>query len=153
MRSTWRHPAALLLLALLFSPALPAATITGKVVKVSDGDTVHVLDAHRKLHKIRLAGIDAPETGQAYGRKAKNRLLQLVAGELVEVEWNKRDKYKRMTNQDIHNFVHNFERHRPTATDGKSWPNACLSCTPGMTRLRSRNWLNAPCSPPMCSGT
>lgn len=72
------------------------------MVKVSDGDTVHVLDTHRQLHKIRLAGIDAPETGQAFGRKAKAYLLQLVAGKQVEVEGNKRDRYQRVVGKIIH---------------------------------------------------
>lgn len=37
-----------------------AATITGRVVGVADGDTVTVLDASNTQHKIRLSGIDAP---------------------------------------------------------------------------------------------
>ncbi len=44
-----------------------ADTLTGKVVKITDGDTLYVLDANYKEHKIRLAGIDAPERRQAYG--------------------------------------------------------------------------------------
>ncbi len=44
-----------------------ADTLTGKVVKITDGDTLYVLDAYYKEHKIRLAGIDAPERKQAYG--------------------------------------------------------------------------------------
>ncbi len=102
MLSTWRHPAATLLFALLLPPALPADTLIGKVVKVVDGDTVHVLDAAKTRHKIRLAGIDAPERKQPFGRKSKDYLLGLVAGELVEVEWNKRDKYKRIVGKIIH---------------------------------------------------
>ncbi len=39
-------------------------TLTGKVVKITDGDTLYVLDANYKEHKIRLAGIDAPERKQ-----------------------------------------------------------------------------------------
>ncbi len=42
-----------------------ADTLTGKVVKITDGDTLYVLDANYKEHKIRLAGIDAPERKQA----------------------------------------------------------------------------------------
>ena len=87
---------AALLLSLLLSPTLPADTHTGKVVKVVDGDTVYVLDATETQHKIRLAGIDAPERKQPYGRKSKDYLLQFVAGEVVEVEWNKWDRYKRV---------------------------------------------------------
>lgn len=47
---------------LLFAAALPsqATTITGRVVKVSDGDTITVLEDTTQ-HKIRLMGIDAPE--------------------------------------------------------------------------------------------
>jgi endonuclease YncB( thermonuclease family) len=88
---------AALLLFLLLSP-----TLTGKEVKVVDGDTVYVLDAAKTQHKIRLAGIDAPERKQPYGRKSKDYLLEFVAGEVVEVEWNKRDRYKRIVGKIIH---------------------------------------------------
>jgi len=64
-----------------------------KVVKVSDGDTVHVLDQNTVKHKIRLGGIDAPERKQAFGRKSGKNLANMVAGELVEVEYKKRDRY------------------------------------------------------------
>jgi endonuclease YncB( thermonuclease family) len=53
---------------LVFVPISASAdTLTGKVVKIMDGDTLYVLDANYKEHKIRLAGIDAPERKQAYG--------------------------------------------------------------------------------------
>ncbi|WP_461521272.1 thermonuclease family protein [Porticoccus sp.] len=39
------------------------ADFTGKVVKVTDGDTINVLEAGNILHKVRLTGIDAPERG------------------------------------------------------------------------------------------
>ena len=55
-----------------------AATIEGKVVKVADGDTVTVLDADNKKHKVRLTGIDAPERRQAYGNKSTESLINLV---------------------------------------------------------------------------
>jgi len=38
-----------------------AAVLTGHVVGVTDGDTITVLDASKTQHKIRVAGIDAPE--------------------------------------------------------------------------------------------
>ncbi len=41
-----------------------ADSLTGKVAKITDGDTVYVLDANYKEHRIRLAGIDAPERKQ-----------------------------------------------------------------------------------------
>lgn len=46
------------LLCLVFS--VHADTLTGYVVAIADGDTITVLDASHKQHKIRLAGIDAP---------------------------------------------------------------------------------------------
>ena len=43
-----------------------------RVVKITDGDyTVHVLDSANVRHKIRLAGIDALERGQAFGKRSK----------------------------------------------------------------------------------
>ncbi len=44
----------------LISIPTSADSLTGKVVKITDGDTLYVLDANYKDHKIRLAGIDAP---------------------------------------------------------------------------------------------
>ena len=56
-----------LYLVLLLPLIASADSLTGKVVKIRDGDTLYVLDANHKQHKIRLAGIDAPERKQAYG--------------------------------------------------------------------------------------
>ncbi len=82
-----RFSSLVLLLALL--PLLAAAdTLTGRVVKVTDGDTVHVLDASQTRHKIRLQGIDAPERKQAFGKRSKQYLTNLVAGRVVEVDWH-----------------------------------------------------------------
>ena len=62
-------PTSVIGLGFAFLLSLPASadTPTGKVVKVVDGDTLYVLDANYKEHKIRLAGIDVPERKQAYG--------------------------------------------------------------------------------------
>ena len=73
-----------------------AGTITGSVVRITDDDTLVVLDSNKIQHKIRLMGIDAPEKKQAYGRKSKNMLSTLVAGKYVVVEYEKRDRYKRI---------------------------------------------------------
>ncbi len=56
-------------LGVLICLSLPAFadSLTGKVVKITDGDTLTILDANYEEHKIRLAGIDAPERKQAYG--------------------------------------------------------------------------------------
>ncbi len=54
-----------------------ADSLTGKVVKITDGDTLYVLDANYKEHKIRLAGIDAPERKQAYGLASCKHLASM----------------------------------------------------------------------------
>ena len=71
------------------------ATLTGKVVSVHDGDTLRVLDAAGTQHKVRLQGIDAPETKQAFGTKARNRLADLTLGKAVTVRVHGRDRYGR----------------------------------------------------------
>lgn len=89
----WRRgtAAALLLLAL----GAHAETITGRVVSIADGDTITVLDATKTQHKIRLAGIDAPEKAQAFGQRSKESLSDLVFDQTVTVETTKRDRYGR----------------------------------------------------------
>jgi endonuclease YncB( thermonuclease family) len=67
-----------------------------KVVKVTGGDTVNVLDQTKTRYKIRLGGIDAPEKKQAFGRKSTDNLAKYVAGQNVEVEYEKRDRYGRI---------------------------------------------------------
>ena len=67
-----------------------------KVVKVTDGDTVNVLDKANILHKIRLQGIDAPERKQDFGRKSRQNLAGYIAGLYIEVEHDKRDRYGRI---------------------------------------------------------
>ena len=61
----------------LYSSAL-ADTLQGKVVKVADGDTVTIMDDSGKKHRIRLAGIDAPENNQSYGDVSTQGLVELV---------------------------------------------------------------------------
>jgi len=54
-----------------------------------------VLDADKVQHKIRLAGIDAPEKKQAFGNRSKESLSDLVFDKTVNVETDKRDRYRR----------------------------------------------------------
>ena len=75
--------------------ALLADELRGKVVSIADGDTITVLDADKKQHKVRLNGIDAPEKKQAFGAKSKARLGELVAGKDVVVDWTEKDTYGR----------------------------------------------------------
>lgn len=53
------------------------AIFTGKVIAVSDGDTITVLVEKTQI-KVRLDGIDCPESKQAFGQKAKEATSHLV---------------------------------------------------------------------------
>jgi endonuclease YncB( thermonuclease family) len=84
-----------LLAALLFAAPSGADTLQGRVVAVTDGDTIKVLDASNTQWKIRLMGIDAPEKKQAFGAQSKSNLSDLVYGKSVIVEYSKKDRYGR----------------------------------------------------------
>jgi endonuclease YncB( thermonuclease family) len=71
-----------------------AAELTGLVVGVSDGDTITVL-IDKTPYKIRLVGIDAPESRQAFGQASKQHLSALVYKKPVTVLWDKKDRYGR----------------------------------------------------------
>lgn len=84
-----------LLLASALSSNLWAQSLVGEVVAIADGDTLTVLDASRVQHKIRLAGIDAPERKQPFGQRSRQMLADLVFRKQVEVMTQKRDRYGR----------------------------------------------------------
>lgn len=86
--------------ALLVSPSF-AETLLGEIVGISDGDTITVLDADRKTHKVRLAGIDTPESKQPWGYRAKESLSDLTYRKSAQVEWRKADRYGRIVGKVI----------------------------------------------------
>ena len=65
------------------------------VVKVSDGDTFTCRLDNQNTIQVRLADIDAPESGQAYGNQAKKALNKLIYNKQVQLEYSKYDKYGR----------------------------------------------------------
>lgn len=69
--------------------------LEGRVVGVSDGDTVTVLDASNTSYKIRLLGIDAPEKAQDFGKVAKQVLSDRIFGKQVRVRVKSKDRYGR----------------------------------------------------------
>jgi len=73
-----------------------AETFAGIVVGVSDGDTVTVLDEAKASRKVRLMGIDAPESRQAFGAASKKSLSDLAYRQAVQVDWSKTDRYGRI---------------------------------------------------------
>jgi micrococcal nuclease len=84
------------LCSLVFSLSLSAAEIIGKVIAVSDGDTITVLAPGDRPTKVRLAGIDAPERAQPFGQKSRQHLADLVFGKEVRVSVVDKDRYGRI---------------------------------------------------------
>ncbi|MFQ5735295.1 MAG: thermonuclease family protein [Thermodesulfobacteriota bacterium] len=84
-----------LLLALLLPPPLQARTISARVTRVVDGDTVVIAGGER----VRYVGIDTPERGQPFFREAKRRNASLVRARTVRLEIcdaEPRDRYGRL---------------------------------------------------------
>jgi endonuclease YncB( thermonuclease family) len=69
-------------------------TRSGKVVRIRDGDSIVVLDGGAEI-EVRLHGVDAPELGQAYGKRAKRRAGELAFGKEVRLESRGMDSYGR----------------------------------------------------------
>jgi endonuclease YncB( thermonuclease family) len=69
--------------------------IEGRVVAVADGDTITLLDSNRQQHRIRLAGIDAPEKALPFGQRSKQHLSELAFEKEAKVDCYKVDRYDR----------------------------------------------------------
>ena len=87
--------ASLVLVFVLLSPALALDHINGKVVHIADGDTITVL-SDKKEYKIRLYGIDTPERGQPFGKKAKEFTADMAGMKKVVVDPMDKDRYGRI---------------------------------------------------------
>ncbi|HQT00435.1 MAG: nuclease [Hydrogenophilales bacterium 16-64-46] len=92
------------LLLLCLAATVRAETLTGVVIVVIDGDTVlfkpdHVTPASRAFLKVRLAGIDAPETGQPQGSAATQALKALLHKRRVVLTTLATDRYGRRVGQ------------------------------------------------------
>ncbi len=73
-------------LAFAFVPSAGAGELLGRVVEVSAGDTLTVLDADKQRHIVRLADIDAPEKAQRFATRSRQSLAELCAGKMAQVE-------------------------------------------------------------------
>jgi len=95
-----------------------ASVLAGRVVGVPDGDTITVLDNKNVQNKIRLSGIDAPESCQDFGRVAKKRMSDLVFGKNVTVFHDKVDRYGRIVGKVI---VDGRDANLTMIEDGLAW--------------------------------
>ena len=75
-----------------------AATLICLVVGISDGDTLTARcgqPGEYQQIKVRLGGIDAPESRQPFGARAKQALSDLTYRKEAELRCNKIDRYQR----------------------------------------------------------
>lgn len=91
---------------------------SAKVVKVSDGDTITVLTQNKESVKVRLYGIDAPETKQDFGKASKQYLSSLIAGKIVEIKSNGQDRYGRVLGTI---YLDNADINAKTVEEGYAW--------------------------------
>ena len=114
------HAFALLALLLLAAP-LSAAEYAGRVVGVSDGDTMTLLvpdGASFKQVKVRLGEIDTPESKQPYGERAKQTLSDLAFGKPARVVVQDTDKYGRTVGRV---YVGNLDVNAEMIRQGAAW--------------------------------
>lgn len=76
-------------------PACGGQEFTARVVEVVDGDTLTVRRGTADV-RVRIFGIDAPESGQAYGAEARDEARRLLQGRDVAVRQRDVDQYERI---------------------------------------------------------
>src|SRR5262245_16509718 len=79
---------------LVWATAAHTETLTGRVVGISDGDTLAVL-VERQEVKVRINGIDAPERKQVFGERSKQNLSAMAFGKYARLDCHKTDRYGR----------------------------------------------------------
>lgn len=92
-------------------------TITGKVIKIADGDTLTVRVKNKKF-KIRLAEIDTPEKIQPYGSSSRTALVNKVMGKLIQVRITTTDRYKRYIG---HIYLNDRHINAEMVKEGHAW--------------------------------
>ncbi len=75
------------LVLILSAPTFAAQVMEGKVVGVSDGDTITVLTNEKRQVKVRLYGVDCPESRQAYGRGHARVPAATFSGSTFVLRW------------------------------------------------------------------
>ena len=102
----------------LFRPRFPQ-TFTARVTYVCDGDSMWVKPRWGHRTKLRLIGMDAPETEQAFGRDATEVLTKKIGGTTVFVTAVGVDPYGRLISRvqlgktDVSEFM---------IKEGLAWP-------------------------------
>ena len=78
-------------------PRVSAPVLSGKVMKVIDGDSILVLNQYRKSVTVQLRGVDAPELAQKYGETSLEQLRERIEGKIVTLQLDAPDEFSRLT--------------------------------------------------------
>lgn len=133
----WAHYLNTLRLLLSLVLALAAAPSTareyvGRVVAVTDGDTVRMLIAGNREIKIRLAEVDAPESSQSYGQASKRELSSLVYNKVARAVVTDVDRYGRAV---ARLYVGERDINAEMVRRGAAWAFTRYSTDPRIPRL------------------
>ncbi len=101
-----------------FFTAISQSTISGKAIRILDGDTFEILLNGNATYKIRLTDIDAPEKKQDFGFVAKQQLATYIFGKDVKVIYDKLDRNKRILG---HVYYQNEYINLKMVIDGLAW--------------------------------
>lgn len=126
---------AVTILVLASWPASAAAyLLEGKVVRVSDGDTITLL-VQQQQHRVRLAEIDAPEApGQPFNEVSRQHLASLISGQLVQVRVVDTDRYGRAVG---HVYHQGRSANAEMVRAGLAWVNPRYSRDPKLQILQA----------------
>jgi endonuclease YncB( thermonuclease family) len=79
-----------------YALVLDQVSIPGHITGIVEGDTIKVRVLGKPQIKVRIAFIDAPEKGQAFGQRAKEAMSELVFGKEVALQPHTIDRYGRL---------------------------------------------------------
>jgi len=119
---------------IIYPSFLLASSWEGKVVGISDGDTIKVLKNGTQV-KVRLAAIDCPEKKQPYGNKAKQFTADMVGGKVVKVWETDTDRYGRIVG---FVFVGDKNLNKELLSAGLAWHYKKYSRDPALAKLEFR---------------
>jgi endonuclease YncB( thermonuclease family) len=123
----------ILVVSALWQRWMPArGDFVGRVVGVSDGDTIEVMRAGRAV-RVRLQGIDCPESHQPYGTRAKQFTSDLVFSKTVAVQIHGTDQYGRILGEVI--LPDGRSLNRELVRNGYAWWYRRYSDDPVLQRL------------------
>jgi endonuclease YncB( thermonuclease family) len=132
-----RNPAAglralLAAFTLLAAQVAAAADLRGRVIGITDGDTLTLLTERRQQVRIRLAEIDTPERGQPYATRARQSLAELAFGKTVRVAVRDTDRYGRTAGRV---YAGSLDVNAAMVRRGAAWVYRRYSDDPALLRL------------------